>query len=335
MKICQYKKSSQAGLIKRLGIIDEDENIIIDPNLCWWADYERDGYFNAQNRAVNKLPPSLFSLLNLHDSPIEALQEANGLYQFLKKVGKLTLNDGTPIAFKYNPNDLAMPLDKIGTYRDFFTHEKHVKTGFAKRNEPIPEAWFEMPVYYKGATAGFIGPNQEILWPHYSKQLDYELELAAVISKDGKNIKARNAKKHILGFTILNDVSARDIQRKEMQVRLGPSKGKDFCSVIGPVIVTYDEFDFKEPNLKMTCKINGKEWSKGQSGDSKYSFAEMLEFASMEEWILPGDLLGSGTVGTGCGLELDKWIKSGDLIEMEIEKIGILKNIVGKPHGKF
>ena len=115
-----------------------------------------------------------------------------------------------------------------------------------------------------------------------------------------------------------------------MAVRLGPAKGKDFCSIIGPVIVTADEFEGKEPNLTMTAKINGQEWSRGKSGDSHFSWAQMIAHVSQDEWVLPGDLFGSGTVGTGCGLELDKWIKSGDTIELEVENIGILKNIIGE-----
>ena len=151
-----------------------------------------------------------------------------------------------------------------------------------------------------------------------------------VVGLDGYNIKEKDAHKHIFGFTILNDVSARDIQRKEMTVRLGPAKAKDFCSVIGPVIVTADEFDSVEPDLLMTAKINGKEWSRGRSGDSHFTWGQMLEHASRDEWVLAGDFFGSGTVGTGCGLELDQWIKSGDIIELEIEQIGKLINKVGK-----
>jgi 2-keto-4-pentenoate hydratase/2-oxohepta-3-ene-1,7-dioic acid hydratase in catechol pathway len=173
-----------------------------------------------------------------------------------------------------------------------------------------------------------------IPWPYYSQQLDYELELGVVIGRDGKDVKASDIKKHIFGFTILNDISARDIQRKEMSIRLGPAKGKDWCSVMGPVIVTFDEFNYQEPDLLMTAHVNGEEWSRGQSGDSHYSWGEMIEHMAMEEWIRATDFIGSGTVGTGCGLELDKWIKPGDMLELSIERIGTLKNIVGTPNQK-
>src|SRR5690606_16944380 len=117
---------------------------------------------------------------------------------------------------------------------------------------------------------------------------------------------------------------------KEMAIRLGPAKGKDFCSVMGPVIITADELG-AEPNLLMTANVNGVEWSRGQSGDAHYSWAQMIEHASKDEWLLSTDFMGSGTVGTGCGLELDKWIQPSDILELEIEKIGKLKNIVGIP----
>ena len=199
----------------------------------------------------------------------------------------------------------------------------------------MPAAWYEMPAYYKGPTTGFIGNDEIIPWPSYTDKLDYELELGAVIAKDGKNIKAKDAYKHIFGFTIFNDISARDIQKKEMSIRLGPAKGKDFCSVIGPVITTMDEFNFTEPDLLMTAHVNQKEWSRGRSSEAHYSWAEMIEHASKEEWLLSTDFMGSGTVGTGCGLELDRWIQPGDLIEMSIENIGTIKNIVGTKNGEL
>lgn len=343
MKIVTYLHRHNYGTEKRLGIL-VDETTILDPNFVMACEFEREGRFNPRERANDLCPSSLHALLRLKEKPLEILQEAWGLMFFLEKCGTFEMLDGTKYLIEMDIKDktksvsLSAPLDKIETYRDFFAHEKHVAVGFKKRNEPIPPAWYELPVYYKGATAGFIGPNQDILWPSYTEVLDYELELGMVIGLDGKNIKARDAHKHIFGFTILNDISARDIQKKEMAVRLGPAKAKDFCSIIGPVIATIDEFDTSEPNLLMTAKINGVEWSRGQSGDSHFTWAQMIEHVSNEEWILAGDLFGSGTVGTGCGLELDKWIKPGDIIELEIESIGKLINKVGKKgvaHGKL
>ena len=337
MKICTYKRSTPFGIQKRLGIIYNDKTVI-DVNLTWQAVFERFGYYAPDKRADLLAPKSLAAFLRLYqDASIQKLQETLQCYGDLTSRGLLKTKNDAAIAFQLSDvPDIKFdaPLDEINMYRDFYAHEKHVKKGFEKRNEAVPAAWYEIPAYYKGGNTGFIGHEEIIPWPYYSQQLDYELELGVVIGRDGKNVKAKDIHKHIFGFTILNDISARDIQRKEMSIRLGPAKGKDWCSVMGPVIVTFDEFNYQEPNLNMKASVNGVEWSNGQSGDSHYSWGQMIEHMGMEEWIRATDFIGSGTVGTGCGLELDKWIKPGDLVELEIEKIGKLKNIVGSPNQK-
>ncbi len=331
MKIVTYLHHHGLGVVKRLGIL-LDEKTILDPNLVYACNFEREGKYNFRERADHLCPSSLHSLLTLAENSLDILKNAADTHLLLKKAGIISLKDGTKYLIDLSTNKITFdaPLDKIETYRDFYAHQKHVEVGFKKRGEKIPEAWFEIPAYYKGATAGFIGHNAEILWPSYTDVLDYELELGMIIGRDGYNINEKNAHMHIFGFTILNDISARDIQRKEMQIRLGPAKGKDFCSIIGPVIVTTDEFKSAEPNLLMTAKVNGIEWSRGHSGDSHFSWAQMIAHVSKNEWVKAGDLFGSGTVGSGCGLELDKWIKPGDILELEIEGIGKLINPVGK-----
>jgi len=337
MKICNYKRKTPFGIQKRLGIIFDDKTIV-DVNFTWEAMFERHGYYAPDRRAEMLAPNSLADFLKIYqEMSIQKLQETLQCWGELKSRGILKTKNQSDIAFHLLDaidTKFDIPLDQIGMYRDFYAHEKHVKKGFEKRNEPVPEAWYEIPAYYKGGNTGFIGNDEIIPWPYYSQKLDYELELGVVISRDGKNIKAKDAHKHIFGYTILNDISARDIQKKEMSIRLGPSKGKDWCSIIGPVIVTADEFNYEEPNLLMTAAVNGEEWSRGYSGDSHYTWGQMIEHLSMEEWIRATDFLGSGTVGTGCGLELDRWIQPGDLLELTIDKIGTLKNIVGTPNTK-
>lgn len=328
MKICQYYHPQLGNLVSRLGILYEGK--VIDPNLCAILDYQREGYYNCVERANYNYPTKLSTLLQTCDGPLEQLEKGLALFLFFEKIGLDKTANGINLACEVSTDSFDKPIDHIPTYRDFFTHEKHVKKGFEKRKEPIPEAWYEMPVYYKGNTHSFYGPKDPILWPEYTNVLDYELELGCILSRDGKDISEPHANDYIFGFTVLNDVSARDIQKKEMAVRLGPSKGKDFCSIIGPVITTYDEFNFKEPNLLMTAKVNGEMWSKGYSADANFKWSEMISFASKGEFLRAGDLLGSGTVGTGCGLELDKWIQPGDLVELEIESIGAIKNKVVK-----
>jgi 2-keto-4-pentenoate hydratase/2-oxohepta-3-ene-1,7-dioic acid hydratase in catechol pathway len=193
----------------------------------------------------------------------------------------------------------------------------------------IPPIWYEQPVYYKGNRFSVIGPETDILWPRYSKKLDFELELGVFIGKPGKNIKREEARAHIYGYCIFNDMSARDAQYKEYPARLGPAKGKDFDTgnVMGPWLVTADEID--DPyNLGMKVRVNGEEWGHGNSGSMYHKFEDMIVHASNEEMLHSGEFLGSGTVGNGCGLEHDRWIQPGDIIELEVERLGLLRNRV-------
>ncbi len=245
---------------------------------------------------------------------------------------------------------VGLPMDRVILYpplarpmgmRDFFAFEEHVANVNAIRNRSVPEEWYEFPVFYYTNTNCIFGPGEAIPCPSYTQALDYELEAAAVIGKPGINIPAERAGEHIFGYTIFNDWSARDIQRLEMQVGLGPAKGKDFASSLGPWIVTPDELADRlteRPgvyDLKMTARVNGVERSRGNLKDLHYSFYEMIARASSNAWLLPGEVLGSGTVGSGCLLELTRgegpWLQAGDLVELEIEHLGSLVNQIGKP----
>jgi len=335
MKICQYLRKTPFGVNGRLGILLEDDTII-DPNLVWRADFENEGYYYAEDRADHKLPPSLHDLLKFSDNPIDLLQDTWGLWLFYQKRGILQTKNGAELSFPLNDNDifLGRPIDKIPAYRDFFAHEKHIKAVYSKRGEEVPEIWKKAPAYFNGDTKGFMGSEKNIPWPSFTRKLDYELELGMVVGKAGKNINEDGALSHIFGFTILNDISARDVQKQEVILGMGPAKSKDFCTVIGPVITTIDEFEGKEPDLLMTAKVNGDEWSRGQSGDSFYSFSQMITHVSRDEWILPGDIFGGGAIGTGCGFEQGKWIQPGDTLELTVEKIGSLKNKIDLPEDK-
>ncbi|HTP43554.1 MAG TPA: fumarylacetoacetate hydrolase family protein, partial [Candidatus Acidoferrum sp.] len=224
---------------------------------------------------------------------------------------------------------LRTPIARPPSVRDFYAFEAHVKKGFEKRGEPMPKEWYEIPVYYRSGNHNIIGTDEDVLWPRFTEKFDYELELAAVIGKRGTNISAADAGPCIAGYMVMNDFSARDIQKREMKVRLGPAKGKDWCTALGPVLVTSDEVG--DPyNLTMTARVNGQEWSRGNSGAIYWKFEQMIEFLTQDDTVFPGDVIGSGTVGTGCGLELDRWVQPGDVMELEIEKIGVLRNRVMK-----
>lgn len=231
---------------------------------------------------------------------------------------------------------LKAPLQHPPTLRDFYAFETHVKTANRNRGREVPEEWYQFPVFYFTNPNTIHGPGEDVAIPAYTKAMDYELEVAAIIGKPGMDIKAENALDHIFGFTILNDWSARDVQRIEMKVGLGPAKGKDFASSLGPWIVTPDELRAQATDrvgvydAMMTAKVNGVERSRGNWKDIHYSFGEIIARASEGVMLYPGDVIGSGTVGTGCLLEITKaegpWLKKGDVVELEIDRIGVLKN---------
>ena len=225
------------------------------------------------------------------------------------------------------------------TVRDGYAFEQHVKTANANRGRDVPKEWYEFPVFYFANAGNIFGPNDEIPYPHYTEALDYELEIAVVIGKKGRDLNAKDAADHIFGYTIFNDWSARDVQRKEMAVGLGPAKGKDFASSFGPYIVTPDEFADRATDkpgvydLPMLARLNGETRSQGNFKDMYWSFGDLLARASDGVDLLPGDVIGSGTVGTGCLLELTKfqgpWLQPGDVVELEIDGIGLLRNTIG------
>jgi fumarylacetoacetate (FAA) hydrolase len=213
---------------------------------------------------------------------------------------------------------LRAPFPRPPSVRDFFAFEQHVATARANRGLQVPGEWYEFPAFYFTNPAAVFGPEDDILYPDGTSQLDYELEVAAVIGRGGR----------IAGFTVMNDWSARDIQLKEMRVGLGPAKAKDFATSMGPVLVTADEFD--GTHAVMTARVNGEERSRGDLADIHYSWAEILAHAARNTTLYPGDVIGSGTVGSGSILEHGdgRWLTRGDVVELEIEGIGVLRNRV-------
>ena len=221
------------------------------------------------------------------------------------------------------------PLDRLASLRDFLAFENHVKAGAERRGTQVPDYWYQAPVYYKGNHRSIIGPDEECRWPRYSSKIDFELELAMIVGVRGRDIEREDAGKHIFGFTVMNDFSARDIQSREMTAWLGPAKGKDFATALGPCIVTADEVG-TEPDLEMICRVNGEEWGRARSNEAYWSWPDMVVHVSDGEDIHPGDVYGSGTPGGCCGLDLGRFLGPGDIVELEIEHIGILRNKIGR-----
>jgi 2-keto-4-pentenoate hydratase/2-oxohepta-3-ene-1,7-dioic acid hydratase in catechol pathway len=194
------------------------------------------------------------------------------------------------------------------------------------RTEPISPLWYQVPAYYKGDPDTVVGPDASVQVPPYCEKFDFELELAMVVGRRGKNIAKAEAAGYIAGYTIWNDFSARDQQMKEGPLGMGPSKAKDFDAgnAIGPYLVTADELD--PDGLRMIARVNGETWTDSSSAGRQFSFPDLVAHVSQAETIYPGEVWGSGTVTSGSGLELGRWLRPGDTIELEIEGIGVLRN---------
>jgi fumarylacetoacetate (FAA) hydrolase len=235
------------------------------------------------------------------------------------------------------------PILRPPSLRDFYAFEGHVRTMWERRGGEVPETWYRLPIFYFSNVSEIRGPDEPVWAPAASAELDYELEVAALIDTPALDLPPERGEEAIGGYTILNDWSARDLQREETVVRLGPAKGKDFASTIGPWLVTPDELaDARAsgatgPSLAMTATVNGAETSRGRWADAEFSFGDMVARASADVWLRPGDLLGSGTVGTGCLLEikdatLGRWLEPGDVVELAVERLGRLRTpIVARP----
>ena len=301
-----------------------------------------DNTLYSVSEANNLLPDTMDELLKYWENSIDAMRNTEAEI----KAGKNSVK-GTPYA---GANILA-PVPHPTSCRDGYAFRQHVAA--ARRNrkvDMIPE-FDQYPIFYFTNHNAIQGPGPIPCMPDHFKKLDFELEAAVVICKKGRNIKAEDADQYIGGYMIMNDMSARTLQMEEMLLNLGPAKGKDFSTVIGPILVTPDELEqYKIPakpnhvgnsyNLNMKCLVNGIQVSEGNMGDMDWTFAEIIERCAYGVDILPGDVIGSGTVGTGCFLELngtgkltnpdykEQWLQDGDVVEMEITGLGHLSNTI-------
>jgi 2-keto-4-pentenoate hydratase/2-oxohepta-3-ene-1,7-dioic acid hydratase in catechol pathway len=230
---------------------------------------------------------------------------------------------------------LLAPIPQPPQMRDFLCFEKHLQQAFAAvaklrgTEARIPKIWYERPIFYHPNRFNVCGTGADVPWPRYTERLDFELEFGCYIGKPGKDIPRERAREHIFGYTVFNDFSARDEQTLEMMGQLGPGKGKDFdnSNVMGPCLVTADEIE-NVYDLAMICRVNGEEWGRGNSRDMHWKFEDCIAHVSRSETVHPGEFFGSGTVGDGCGLEHMRFLAPGDVVELEVEGIGILKNRV-------
>lgn len=247
--------------------------------------------------------------------------------QAIEAAGRTDEVFGARTSYGHDEVRLLAPLVRPRVMRDFLTFEGHMQNAARLLGwGAVPEVWYQIPSYYKGIPDTVIGTNETVTIPGYCQNFDFELELGMVIGRSGTKIAAADADKYIAGYTIWNDFSARDQQKRESPLGMGPSKGKDFDggNAVGPYLVTSDEFDAS--NARMVARVNGEIWTDSTSAGRQYSFPQLIEYVSQSETIHAGELWGSGTVTGGSGLELGKWLKPGDVVELEIEGIGILSN---------
>lgn len=309
MKLATFKRDGHTSL----GVVDTARSQILDLAKASAV---------ASNEAAN---PAFASMLALIDAGGSGLDQA----------GALAAEWPAAAAVPIDSVGLMSPIPEPRQMRDCLTFELHLRNAIAQSakqtgvTRPFPEVWFKQPIYYKANRFSFIGHETDVVWPKYSNHMDYELELACIIGRPGKDIAPDQAMQHIFGFAIFNDFSARDAQVAEMAAQLGPAKGKDFDSgnALGPWIVTLDEIG--DPHaLAMEARVNGERWGGGNSSMMHHKWPAILAHISASETIYAGEVIGSGTVGTGCGYELGRQLRHGDVVELEIEKIGVLRNRV-------
>jgi len=306
----------------------------LDANAGSWLDLEE------ARRALVAADPARAHNSSLFRQPITTLDAhlASGL-RIDALADLLTPDVEDPLdasALQFGPPILQPP-----TFRDFYAFEQHVGTMWKRRDMEIPEAWYRLPIFYFSNVSEIRGPGDPVWAPRGSVELDYELEVAALIDTPVRDVDAVRGEQAIGGYLVLNDWSARDLQREETTVRLGPAKGKDFASSIGPWLVTPDELADaragKGYDLTMTATVNGEELSRGSWSSAHFGFGEMVERASADVRLRPGDLIGSGTVGTGCLLEvrdarLGRYLEPGDLVSLAIERLGVLSaSVIERP----
>ena len=318
MKLLTYKEKNNSSA--KFGFKVESQIIDISRAAKWVSE-------NQNNDDFLLIPNTLK----------EALIEWNKNFSLLKQLEEIVINNDIRL-FSKNESGLVIlpPIPDPPAFRDFYAFEQHVRAARKLRGLEMNPDWYKLAIFYFSNPNCCYGHGADIPYPRNTTELDFELEFAVIIGNGGEDIKADEADKVIAGYTILNDWSSRNLQREEMPMSLGPAKGKDFASSFGPYMVTSDELegsweDDGKLHLKMTCHVNNEKISDGNTNDLYHSFGDMIERASMNTKLVPGEYIGSGTVGTGCILELRPentggWLKKGDLVRMEIEKLGVLEN---------
>ena len=318
MKLGRISVNGPDGAVARLVLVIPEEQRVIDLRRALLGDLEREGSsYEAALRYAEAVFPGSMS---------EAIALGAPFTQAAEKI------------HRQRPDRFSLPIDKVSwlpasdpsVVRDGLTFIGHIKGFHEKIGQPPTPSLLQIPGYFKGTPHTVIGHEADVPWPGYIQHMDYELELGYVIGRQGSNLRPENALDHLFGITIFNDFSARDRQTIEMPIGMGPSKCKDFAYGIGPWITTIDEFADLD-RIGMEVRVNGEVWGKGDSSNKLWTIAELIAWASLGESLVPGDVIGSGTMGGGSALELGRKLSPGDVVELIVEGVGVLRNRLAQP----
>jgi 2-keto-4-pentenoate hydratase/2-oxohepta-3-ene-1,7-dioic acid hydratase in catechol pathway len=315
MKLGVIEVESPDGREARLVAVKPEAGVVIDLRAAERIRLQRAGATASAARrlAAGAFPPSMTDAIAVGPEFIARAQSACDVDEPRLRIEEVSW----------------LPAVDPPLVRDCMAFEQHLINAGKRFGQQVNPLHYQLPAYYKGSRTGLIGHQKEVRWPGYTAVMDYELELGFVIGVGGTNLQPEDSSSHLFGVTIFNDFSARDIQGREMQLVLGPAKGKDFATAVGPWITTLDELDLG--GLEMIARVNGQEWSRGNSATMMWTPSELVAYLSYGEYLQPGDLIGSGTVGGGCGFELGRQLSPGDVVELEVSGIGVLRNQLGQP----
>ena len=321
MRLVTFAIPTPLGEIRRVGAMTGDRVVDLSAALAWQLDAQ--GVHEAEALARSIIPDDMTAFLSRWPLAREMATGALG-FAATRSAGAVS-PAGARIDFAPGEFRLCIPI-RPRRLKDYLVYEAHKRKAMERRGLAMPALFYQMPTYSNRNVCGLADPGEDIVWPAYSKKLDFELELAVVIGRRGRDVKAADAHAYIAGFTIYNDLSARDVQADEGRIGAGAGKSKDFDqgNVLGPAIATPDEIDGSD--IEMLLRVDGEEWARGHTRGMRFSWGQIIENASRGETIYPGDVLASGTMDNGCCMELERWFEPGAVIEMEARGIGTLRN---------
>lgn len=319
MKLASFGIATEVGPAQRIGVYVEDQTLI-DVTAGYAKLRAESGDPTPETTAEATVPPDMIKFLARGDPAMEAARE---VLSAAPKIRDTDNTVGNRIQFDIDEVDLLAPVPRPNSIRAFSVFEEHLQATFP---HDLPDIWYEMPIYWKGNPDTTVGPNEEVTFPSYAERMDFEIEVCAVIGKRGQNIDAASASEYIAGYTIHNDWSERAMQMQEMEMSLGPAMGKDFANGFGPYLVTSAGFDIDDASYSI--QVNDDVWTERTIDEMQHSFSEMIEHITKGQPIFPGDMIVTGTLPGGCGLEHDKFLTSGDTIHLHIDGLGTLQNTV-------